>query len=93
MAIKNDYGVGTVSIAANGTVLTGVGCQWQNADIQAGDTFKVKNLDAIILSVDSQTQITLKEAWTGEGRLVYGKEACRLCHPAEVRLPQRPPNH
>lgn len=65
MAIKNDYQAGTVSIAANGTMLTGVNTLWTTTTIQAGDTFKVKNLDAVIASVDSNTQITLAEPWTG----------------------------
>ena len=65
MAIRPDYSVGTVSLAAGGTVVTGVGTLWAAADIQPGDTFKVQNLDAIILSIDSNTQITLLEPWTG----------------------------
>lgn len=65
MAIKPDYMVGTVSVAASGTVVTGVGTQWMSADIKPGDTLKVKNLDAIIASVDTNTSITLKEPWTG----------------------------
>jgi hypothetical protein len=65
MATKNDYSAGTASIANGGTVVTGSGSMWVAADIQPGDTFKVQNLDAIILSVDSNTQVTLKEPWTG----------------------------
>ncbi len=65
MAIRPDYTVGTVSIAANGTALTGVGTLWAAADIKPGATLKVKNLDAIIDTVNSNTSITLKEAWTG----------------------------
>ncbi|NTS30659.1 hypothetical protein HQ945_05275 [Phyllobacterium sp. BT25] len=65
MAIRPDYTAGTVSIAANGTVLTGVGTIWAAAGIKPGATFKTKNLDAIIASVDSNTQITLTEPWTG----------------------------
>ncbi|RCW80933.1 gp53-like domain-containing protein [Phyllobacterium bourgognense] len=76
MAIKNDYSAGTVSVSAGGTVVTGVSSMWVAADIQPGDTFKVKNLDAIILSVDSNTQITLQEAWTG-GALAASAYAIR----------------
>ncbi|MCO4316353.1 hypothetical protein M8997_004090 [Phyllobacterium sp. 21LDTY02-6] len=65
MAIKPDYDAGTVSVAANGTVVTGTGTLWAIATIGPGDTFKVKNLDAVIASVDSNTQITLIEPWTG----------------------------
>ncbi|SDP92565.1 Carbohydrate binding domain-containing protein [Phyllobacterium sp. YR620] len=65
MAIRPDYTAGTVTIAANGTVLTGVGTIWAAASIKPGATFKTKNLDAIIASVDSNTQITLTEPWTG----------------------------
>jgi hypothetical protein len=55
MAIKPDYDAGTVSVAANGTVVTGTGTLWAIATIGPGDTFKVKNLDAVIASVDSNT--------------------------------------
>ena len=65
MAIKPDYDAGTVSVAANGTIVTGTGTLWAIATIGPGDTFKVKNLDAVIASVDSNTQITLAEPWTG----------------------------
>lgn len=65
MAIRPDYTAGTVSIAANGTVLTGVGTIWAAAGLKPGATFKTKNLDAIIASVDSNTQVTLTEPWTG----------------------------
>lgn len=65
MAIKPDYEAGTVSITNGTTTLTGVNTFWVLAKIQKGDTFKVKNLDAIIEEVVSNTEITLKEAWTG----------------------------
>ncbi len=65
MAIKPDYMAGTITVAANGTVVTGVGSQWVSADIQPGDTLKVKNLDAVIATVTSNTSITLAEPWTG----------------------------
>lgn len=65
MAIKPDYMAGTITVAANGTVVTGVGSQWVSADIQPGDTLKVKNLDAVIATVTSNTSITLTEPWTG----------------------------
>ncbi|SFJ55244.1 hypothetical protein SAMN04515648_4568 [Phyllobacterium sp. CL33Tsu] len=76
MAIRPDYEVGTVSVTAGGVTVTGVGTLWAAADIQTGDTFKVKNLDAIIASVDSNTQITLREAWTG-GALAASSYAIR----------------
>lgn len=65
MAIKPDYEAGTVSITNGTTTLTGVNTFWVLAKLQKGDTFKVKNLDAIIEEVVSNTEITLKEAWTG----------------------------
>lgn len=65
MAIKPDYEAGTVSITNGTTTLAGVNTFWVLAKIQKGDTLKVKNLDAIIEEVVSNTEITLKEAWTG----------------------------
>jgi hypothetical protein len=55
----------TVSITSGTSTLTGVNTFWVLAKIQKGDTFKVKNLDAIIEEVVSNTEITLKEAWSG----------------------------
>lgn len=77
MAIKPDYETGTVSITNGDVTLTGVGSLWAIATIQKGDTFKVANLDAIIEEVVSNTEITLKEPWTG-GTLAASAYAIRF---------------
>lgn len=71
MPIRPDWQTGTITLAANGTVVTGANTGWLSAGIQAGDTLKVKNLDAVIASVNSDTSITLAEPWTG-GALAAG---------------------
>ncbi len=76
MAIKPDYETGTVSITNGTNMLSGINTFWVLAKIQKGDTFKVKNLDAIIEEVVSNTEITLKEAWTG-GDLAASSYAIR----------------
>lgn len=76
MAIKPDHEAGTVSITNGTNTLSGVNTFWVLAKIQKGDTFKVKNLDAIIEEVVSNTEIILKEAWTG-GNLTASPYAIR----------------
>ncbi|MDR6632332.1 hypothetical protein J2X72_001116 [Phyllobacterium sp. 1468] len=65
-AIKPDYNVGTVSLAAGGTTITGVDTFWDSSTIQAGDTLMVQNLSAIIAEVTDNNHIELVEAWTGD---------------------------
>ncbi|SDP47025.1 Carbohydrate binding domain-containing protein [Phyllobacterium sp. YR620] len=66
MAIRNDYQAGNASIVTGTITVTGAGgANWTAADLHPGDTFKAQNLDAIIASVDSNTQITLSAPWTG----------------------------
>jgi hypothetical protein len=60
-----DYVSGTVSIANGSTALAGSGTAWATADLKAGDTFWQGGYALIIASVDSDTAITLKDAWPG----------------------------
>src|SRR5690606_21241566 len=57
--------IGTVS--SSGAVITGTGTTWLASDIRADDKFGVpaQGLWVPIASVDSDTQITLEEAWPG----------------------------
>lgn len=56
MALPTSYKVGTVSVSANGTVVTGSGTFWNAAGLTAGDLFAKNGLSVGIASVDSPTQ-------------------------------------
>jgi hypothetical protein len=59
MAILSDYTAGTVSVAAGGTAVTGVGTAWSTAGFQEGDEFFAAGWHGIIQSVTSNTALTL----------------------------------
>ena len=65
MPLPTTYRVGTVTVSAGGTVVTGVGTNWLAGGIRAGDVFAAGGLSVSIASVDSATQITLADEWTG----------------------------
>ncbi|HEY0213941.1 MAG TPA: hypothetical protein VGC40_10205 [Paenirhodobacter sp.] len=59
------YSTGTVTVTGDIATVTGVGTFWTIADLQEGDMFQCRGLVVPILSVDSDTQITLATAWPG----------------------------
>ena len=65
MTVLSDYTSGTISLAQGSVTVTGTGTLFQAAQFREGDTLQVQNLTAIIKSVDSNTQLTLAEPWTG----------------------------
>ena len=67
IANTNWYRTGTISIAANATTVTGKNTQWLSAGINPGATLRIDGtFHALeILSVDSDTQITLRVPFTG----------------------------
>lgn len=66
MANLSDYTTGTVSVAANGTVVTGVGTSWATLPaFKEGDWFIANGWVNIVQSVDSNTQLTLAMPWRG----------------------------
>lgn len=66
MAIKPDYKAGTASIANGATTITFAGgANLTAANIAPGDTFKVQNLDAVIVTVTDSTHAEIAEPWTG----------------------------
>lgn len=66
MTVTNNYYTdGTVSITNGATALTGSGTAWDTAEITAGDKFVKAGYVVRIASVDSDTGITLAEAWPG----------------------------
>lgn len=64
--MSGQYRTGSASVTNGSAVVTGSSTEWL-ANVQAGDLFKVKDINTIyeILSVDSDLQITLKIPWAG----------------------------
>lgn len=63
---SNWYKVGTVTVTNGSAVVTGTGTAWTNIEVRPGDVFLTDGTRVYeILSVDSQTQITLAGTWTG----------------------------
>lgn len=65
MAVLSDYTSGTISLANGSATVTGTGTLFEVTRFREGDTLQIQNLTAIIASVDSDTQLTLTEPWTG----------------------------
>ncbi len=65
MAVLPDYTSGTISLANGSTTVTGTGTLFDVGNFRAGDTLQIQNMTAVIASVDSNTQLTLAEPWTG----------------------------
>ncbi|WP_198513176.1 hypothetical protein [Brucella pituitosa] len=65
MAVLSDYTSGTITLANGSTAVTGTGTLFQAAQLKEGDTLQIQNLTAVIASVNSNTSLTLTEAWTG----------------------------
>ena len=68
MALGGTYSTGTISVSADGTVVTGAGTLWSSVAEQGDWLFANGNI-GIIASVDDDTQLTLYDPWTG-GALV-----------------------
>jgi hypothetical protein len=65
MALPAHYSTGTATVAANGVAVTGQGTTWLNS-IQPGDLFGThKGCGVRILSVNSNTSLTLAYPWLG----------------------------
>ena len=66
MATLSDYVSGTISLANGSVTVTGTGTLFEVTRFREGDTLQIQNLTAVIASVDSDTQLTLTEPWTGD---------------------------
>src|SRR5690606_40654560 len=92
MALLSDYTAGTVSVAANGTTVTGTGTAWQTAGFQEGDWFIANGYVTVIASVDSNTQVTLAFPWKGgaledaEYRIRYMSDGSRASAQARALI-------
>lgn len=68
MALPSSYNTGTASVSNGDTAVVGQGTSWLTSGIQPGDIFVAAGLQAEILLVNSNTSITLAEAWPGGNR-------------------------
>jgi hypothetical protein len=64
MTFATHYNVGTVTVTAGSPAVSGVGTFW-NGNVQPGDILWVSGLSCRILSVNSNTSITLARNWPG----------------------------
>lgn len=65
MALTPTYSVGTVSVSAGGSIVTGSGTLFFASGARQGDVFEHAGLTVSIESVDSNVQITLSRPWPG----------------------------
>ena len=65
MAIRNDYESGTIALTNGSTAVTGTGTAWTSAGLAGGDVLYRGGYALPIASVNSNTSITLKQAWPG----------------------------
>jgi len=65
LALDTLYSIGTISVGAGSTTVTGVGTAWITSNTRAGDDFRAAGLVVPIASIDSATQITLARPWPG----------------------------
>ncbi len=68
MALPTTYNTGTATVNANAVAVTGQGTTWLTSGLQAGDFFWAAGLSARILSVNSNTSLTLAYPWPGVTR-------------------------
>lgn len=77
MAVREDYQSGTVTVGAGAGTVTGTGTAWQDADIRPGDMFMANGWSAKILSVNSNTSLTLTQIGIRGGALSNAAYAIR----------------
>ena len=65
MAIRNDYESGTIALTNGSTAVVGTGTAWSAAGLLAGDVLLRAGYALPIASVNSDTSITLRQAWPG----------------------------
>lgn len=83
MALISYYATGTATVAANGTAVTGQGTQWAGS-VKPGDQFRAGGLTERILSVDSNTSLTLARGWPGSARTAASYEVYVVPAPSEI---------
>lgn len=65
MPLTATYTTGTITVAANGTTVTGSGVNWLAAGIRSGDILAARGLTVTIAAVTSSTTLILATTWPG----------------------------
>ncbi|OHV81601.1 hypothetical protein [Rhizobium sp. LCM 4573] len=92
MALLSDYTSGTISVAANGTAVTGVGTGWVAAGFREGDLLFADGYTGVVKSVESNTALTLDQPWRGGAlsgaayRLRYQSDGSRFSAQARALI-------
>jgi hypothetical protein len=74
MALPTTYSTGTASINANEVAVTGQGTTWLTSGLQAGDLFWASGISVRILSINSNTSLTLAFPWPVAARTAASYE-------------------
>ncbi|WP_375780884.1 hypothetical protein ACE103_20300 [Bradyrhizobium sp. ma5] len=64
MTALSSYSTGTISVAANGTAVTGVGTIWSGTNVRPGDTLQIGNFQTIIADVTDPMHLVIPP-WGG----------------------------
>ncbi|WP_050629324.1 hypothetical protein [Bradyrhizobium viridifuturi] len=64
MTAITSYSTGTISVAANGTAVTGVGTIWSGTNVRPGDILQIGNFQTIITDVTDPTHLVIPP-WGG----------------------------
>ena len=59
------YSTGTVSVAAGGTIVTGVGALWSGTNVKQGDFISINNLQTVLVLEVTDTTHLVIPPWTG----------------------------
>ena len=65
MPLTATYTTGTISVAANGTAVTGAGTNWLAGGVRPGDILAVRGLTVTIDAVTSSKTLILATTWPG----------------------------
>ncbi len=68
MALPTTYSVGTATLTNGSATVTGQGTSWLTYGLQAGDVFWAAGMSCRILTVNSNTSITLAYNWPGSSQ-------------------------
>lgn len=60
------YSTGTVSVSADGTIVTGIGTIWSGVNAKAGDSISIDGLEPVLIrDITDVTHLTLWAPWAG----------------------------
>ncbi|MEY9228085.1 hypothetical protein ABIF68_007299 [Bradyrhizobium japonicum] len=85
------YSTGTVSVAAGGTIVTGVGAIWSGTNARPGDILQIGNFQSVISDVTDVTHLVIPP-WGGGAQAGKSRRsdlpARRRCRPSTSSSPR-----